>query len=209
MKKTWALVLAALLLSVSFTAAAGAEFLVYENATDGYRISYPADWTLASRENIAVILDKAEKGELPGIDTSAMAGYKEQIDAFDMMICAAPDRSVNFNIYYEDVGFAASDDLIIEELCPQRLGQMSNMLGEIYIYEDGDVLTAGDVTYVYIAFGAVANGDEILMSQMYYMNGTTMYTFTYTCFLDLIVDFDAIDALTAQIAASFVAPALG
>ncbi len=206
MKKTLSqiLTLALLITLLAPALAESPDYVRYTHPTDGFQISYPADWFMLDKENFDGALRAIKESGNTAVDASAMEALKETIQAVDMFVCVSPDNAFNFNLYALPLDGPVTGEDILSELCPMGLDELRSIYGEIEVNAEGVELAIGDLTYYAIAATAQPGGETVAIVQMYYPVDTQVYIFTYTIFMDRAADLDLVDAQSDAIASSFV-----
>lgn len=207
-KLVCALMAALLLLSTLALAEAETGYTGYVNKNNGYTLNYPTGWTLMDKENIDKVMEAAESGAIEGLDGAAVAGYREQMETMDMMMCVAPDGMVNFNVLYQQLPDSYTAGQLVEQLCPATLQQLQSTLSDLTVVDSGSVYTAGENEYAMISAQYVLGGMNLALSQLMVCSGTTLYVITFTVTLSEDLDVAQLDAISEEVASSFAPPAV-
>ncbi|MEA4897350.1 MAG: hypothetical protein VB067_11910 [Christensenellaceae bacterium] len=180
------------------------EYGEYQNERDGYRIGFPAAWTLLSRQSIDHFLDALASGEvaIEGMDASKLAAYKRQIEDADMMLCIAPDASINVNVTYQQLP-AHQSTATVKAMVPDMRAQYARLFPGYAPDGAPSVAVMGERAFVLAGGSYTLMGADILMEQALLCEGTTLYAITFTVNRSLAPDMDAFYAMKDAILQSF------
>lgn len=170
-----------------------AEMDVYANPTNGYQISYPANWTILNRETIDAIMKLVMGGHIPGIDGSVLEQYSAQIQQMDAVMFITPSGDMSA-IIYEDAHIPLMSTLLKTMVCPQVIAQYRLMFDEIEVLDPGSILQIGDNEFVFLSMVVSPMGEKTQIDLYLYSQGKVVYTMA----------FSAEDPNTKDILASFV-----
>ncbi len=180
-QKSFALVIAlALVASIGLTSVALAEDVVYVNPTDGYQIVCPDKWTILSKDTINSVMTQLSEGKVEGIDASAFANYKAQIEALDMVAVISDTGKFNFNVIYQAMPMELNNELIIAQLCPATISQLKTAFGDINMVDAGTVVTVNENEYVHMEASYTLGGIDMAIEQYLLIAGKKLYVLSFT-----------------------------
>lgn len=176
----------------------------YENERDGYRIGFPAAWTLLSQQSIDHFLAALASGDMTieGMDATALAAYKQQIEDADMMLCIAPDASVNVNVTYQQLP-AHQSAAAVEAMVPDMRAQYARLFPGYAPDGAPSVAAMGERAFVLAGGSYALMGTDMLMEQAFFCEDTTLYAITFTVNRSLVPDLEAFHAVKDAMLQSF------
>ena len=201
MKKSFALLLVALLLIPSALLATSGDMVTYTGA--GYTVSYPADWQVLDRDTIDSVIEMVTEGQIEGIDSTTLAQYKAQIEATNMTIVMSKNGGINVNFAAQPIGVELDVDSVVSMFVPQVLSQLGTAMPGFEVLEEGSAYTAGDYTYAMLGGQFELMGRNNIITQLLLPHGTDLYVLTFTVVDGLAPSLEDADAILEAVAASF------
>ena len=183
MKKTIALLLALLLCVLSVSAMAE-EKQVYTHPTKGYSITVPAQWLCVDISNIQQYITAYQNGEMTftGTNAETLSNLLMQIQSQDCAILI-DSSSNNVTITDVDMGIALDHKTFAALMIPQFKSQLSAQFPSMEFTCEGEILTFVDNTFVMLSGIYSMSNIPIEMTQLYYIDDTSLYVITTTAIL--------------------------
>lgn len=177
MKKLLSLILALMML-LTPVLAMGEEYASYTDPNSNYSFSYPAEWTVISKDTFDLLWQIAET-QADDTFKATMESVKPQIEQLGMLVMMSEDLTSNINIIRQEVAGATPEALM--SISGQLMESLKNtaadleQTAETVLIDIGNERQAMIMQYAYTVSGMEMNG-----VQAYVGLGDCMYVFTLT-----------------------------